>query len=63
MIAKIEIDCEDIRELKLHLMEMLTAVEHKRCELKNELTDELPVGTIIQDINCYGTHLLEIVED
>lgn len=57
----IEIECEDLRELYGHLSEMKVTV-YKLMRKKFKPTDGLPVGFVIENDNCYGSHYAIVKE-
>ncbi len=63
MRVLIEIDCDTIQELTAHLTCMRDQVKKEMKKLKLNCDDEFPLGTELEDNNCYGTHELTIVPE
>ena len=63
MITKIEIDCEDLDELILHLKIIKLQIKRKFREFSEgsfmNSTDRID----FEDNNCYGTHKVSISDD
>lgn len=57
MNIQIDIECETIAELIQHLGEIHRQVERQaRINGADIASDDFPLGTILCDNNCYGTH-------
>jgi hypothetical protein len=64
MKASIKIHCDDINDLWKHLRVLADQVKKESKKRKlNPLEDEFPVGTKLEDSNCYGDHELKIVRE
>jgi hypothetical protein len=55
MITTIKIECEDKRELLMHL-------EVIKEELEQLVDTDVEEGLVLEDSNCYGTHTLIVKE-
>lgn len=63
MKVQIDIECDDIRELKLHLSVLQLQVNHERKRLELDTADDFSTSLKITDNNCYGYHELKVLED
>jgi hypothetical protein len=57
----VEIDCDDLQELYGHLSEMKASV-FKLMKKRFKPTDSLPIGFVIENDNCYGSHYAIVKE-
>ena len=61
MNVLIEIECETISDLHKHLQVLQQQIK-KQAKINNSdpQKDDFPVGTALQDDNCYGYHTMDV---